>query len=34
MTAVNDRFDWGEVGVGSFDDTGQFDDIKLWGFER
>ncbi len=34
MTAVNNRFDWGKVGVGSFDDTGQFDDIKLWGFER
>ena len=34
MTAVNDRFDWGGVGVGSFDDTGQFDDVKLWGIEK
>jgi hypothetical protein len=31
MTAVDNRFKWGKVGVGSFDDTGQFDDIKLWG---
>jgi len=34
MTAVDNRFDWGRVGVGSFDDTGQFDDVKLWGYER
>jgi len=34
MTAVNDRFDWGGIGVGSFDDTGQFDDVKLWGIEK
>jgi hypothetical protein len=34
MTAVNDRFDWGGIGVGSFDDTGQFDDIRLWGIEQ
>jgi hypothetical protein len=34
MTAVNDRFDWGSVGVGSFDDTGRFDDVRLWGLER
>jgi hypothetical protein len=34
MTAVDHRFKWGKVGVGSFDDTGQFDDIKLWGEER
>ena len=34
MTAVNDRFNWGGVGIGSFDDTGQFDDIKLWGIEK
>ena len=31
MTAVDNRLKWGKVGVGSFDDTGQFDDIKLWG---
>ena len=34
MTAVDNRFEWGGVGVGSFDDTGQFDDVKLWGEER
>jgi len=34
MTAVDHRFEWGRVGVGSFDDTGQFDDVKLWGEER
>jgi len=31
MTAVDNRLKWGKVGVGSFDDTGQFDDIKLRG---
>jgi hypothetical protein len=31
MTAVNHRFRWGRIGVGSFDDTGQFDDIRLNG---
>ncbi len=31
MTAVDNRLKWGKVGVGSFDDTGQFDNIKLWG---
>jgi hypothetical protein len=31
MTAVDYTFKWGKVGVGSFDDTGQFDDIRLWG---
>ncbi|MFC1544649.1 hypothetical protein ACFL4X_00640, partial [Gemmatimonadota bacterium] len=30
MTAKNDRFVSGRIGVGSFDDTGQFDDIRLW----
>ncbi|MCP4263305.1 MAG: hypothetical protein GY774_38230 [Planctomycetes bacterium] len=34
MTAVNNQFDWGGIGVGSFDDTGQFDDIRLWGVEK
>ncbi len=34
MTAVNKRFAWGRIGVGSFDDTGQFDNVKLWGYER
>ena len=31
MTAADSRFKWGKVGVGSFDDTGKYDDIKLWG---
>jgi hypothetical protein len=34
MTAVDKRFEWGRVGIGSFDDTGQFDDVQLWGEER
>ena len=34
MSAVDHRFKWGKVGVGSFDDTGQFDDIRLWGREE
>jgi hypothetical protein len=32
MTAIDRRLVWGRIGVGSFDDTGQFDDIRLWGF--
>jgi len=31
MTAVDHTFKWGRVGVGSFDDTGQFDEIRLRG---
>jgi len=31
MTAVDKRFTSGRVGVGSFDDTGCYDDIHLWG---
>jgi len=31
MTAVDKRFTWGRIGVGSFDDTGCYDDIRLWG---
>jgi hypothetical protein len=31
LTAVNRTLGHGLVGVGSFDDTGYFDDIKLWG---
>ncbi len=30
MTAANDAFKSGAIGVGSFDDTGQYDDIKIW----
>ncbi len=31
MTAVDRNFTWGRVGVGSFDDTGVFDDFTLHG---
>ncbi|REJ91281.1 MAG: hypothetical protein DWQ34_15100, partial [Planctomycetota bacterium] len=31
MTATDKMFTWGEVGVGSFDDTGNFDNIVLHG---
>ena len=34
MTAINSFMVWGKVGVGSFDDTGQFDDIRLWGVPK
>lgn len=31
MTATNGRFEWGQVGLGSFDDTGHWDDFELRG---
>jgi len=31
MTASDKTFAWGQVGVGSFDDLGNIDDVKLWG---
>lgn len=31
MTAVDKTFTWGRVGVGSFDDTGNFDRVLLYG---
>jgi len=31
MTAVDTTFNWGKIGVGSFNDNGQFDNIQLWG---
>lgn len=31
MTAVDRTFTWGRVGIGSFDDTGMYDDIKIHG---
>ena len=34
MTAVDHNFKWGKIGVGSFDDTGQYDEIRLLGQER
>ncbi len=33
MTAHDKTFDWGKIGVGSFDDTGMFDDVVLHGIE-
>jgi len=29
MTAVDDHFKSGRIGVGSFDDTGQYDDVRI-----
>jgi len=34
MTAISNLMGWGQVGVGSFDGTGQFDEIRLWGREK
>jgi hypothetical protein len=31
MTAVDKAFTWGKVGLGSFDDHGNWDDFKLYG---
>jgi hypothetical protein len=31
MTATDKTFTWGRVGVGSFDDIGDWDDVKLYG---
>jgi hypothetical protein len=31
MTAKDKTFTWGRVGVGSFDDTGNWDDVKIHG---
>lgn len=31
MTAKNRSFAWGRVGIGSFDDTGHFDRVSLYG---
>ncbi len=31
MEATDSTFTWGQVGVGSFDDTGRFDDVFLFG---
>jgi len=33
MTAKDKTFSWGRVGLGSFDDTADFDDLKLHGIE-
>jgi hypothetical protein len=34
LTARDETLHHGLVGVGSFDDTGRFDDLKLWGRRR
>jgi hypothetical protein len=31
QTATDKTFAWGRIGVGSFDDTGNWDDIRLYG---
>jgi hypothetical protein len=31
MTATDTTFAWGRIGVGTFDDTAQFDDVTLRG---
>lgn len=31
MEATDTHFDYGRIGFGSFDDTGRFDNIKIWG---
>jgi hypothetical protein len=31
MTATEGTFTWGQVGLGSFDDSGNWDDVKLYG---
>jgi hypothetical protein len=31
MTAVDRTFTWGQVGIGSFDDTGNWRDVKVYG---
>jgi hypothetical protein len=31
MTATDKTFTWGQVGIGTFDDTGNFDDVAVYG---
>lgn len=31
MEATDTHFDYGRIGFGSFDDTGRFDEIRIWG---
>jgi hypothetical protein len=31
MTATDRTFTWGQIGVGTFDDTGMVDDVKVYG---
>jgi len=30
MTATDKAFSWGQVGIGTFDDTGNFDDVTVY----
>lgn len=34
MTAQDKTFTWGRVGIGSFDDSGNWSDIKVWGKKK
>jgi hypothetical protein len=34
MTAQDRTFTWGRVGIGSFDDSGNWSDIKVWGKKK
>jgi hypothetical protein len=34
MTARDKTFTWGQVGIGTFDDNGNFDDITLRGLKK
>ncbi|MBL9093380.1 MAG: hypothetical protein JNL96_19340 [Planctomycetaceae bacterium] len=34
MTAVDKTFAWGKVGLGAFDDLGDWDNVKLWGVKK
>jgi hypothetical protein len=31
MTARDKTFTWGQIGIGSFDDTARYSEVKLWG---
>ncbi len=31
MTATDKTFAWGQIGIGTFDDTSQWDDVRLYG---
>ena len=31
MTAHDKTFTWGQIGIGSFDDTARYSEVKLWG---
>ena len=34
MTAQDKTFAWGRVGLGSFDDSGNWDDVRVWGKKK